>query len=40
MGASLRERGSAPKRGGHTTILFSTKRICAVAAWCFDNPQA
>ena len=34
----LRERGSAPKRGRHTTICFSTKCICAVAAWCFDNP--
>ena len=29
----VRDRGSAPKRGGHSTILFSTKCICAVAAW-------
>ena len=28
----LRERGSAPKRGRHSTILFSTRCICAVAA--------
>ena len=28
----LRERGSAPKRGRHSTISFSTKCICAVAA--------
>ena len=34
-----RERGSAPKRGGHSTIWFSAKRICAVAAWWFDSPH-
>ena len=35
---SVREGGSAPKRGGHSTICVSTKCICAVAALCFDNP--
>ena len=27
------ERGSAPKRVGHSPMLFSTEYICAVAAW-------
>ena len=36
---TFRERGSAPKRGGHSTILFPTKCIFAVAAWWFDNPH-
>ena len=35
----LRERGSAPKRGRHATICFSTKCIRAVAACWFDNPH-
>ena len=36
---SVRERGSAPRRGRHSTIFVSTKCICAVAAWRFDNPH-
>ena len=35
----FRERGSAPKRGRHSTIWFSTKCICALAAWWSDNPR-
>ena len=27
------EKVIAPERGGHSTILCSTKCICAVAAW-------
>ena len=27
------------KRGRHSTILFPTRCICAVAAWWFDNPR-
>ena len=29
----VREGGSAPKRGRHSTIFFLTPCICAVAAW-------
>ena len=29
----FREEGSAPKRGGHSTMLFSAECIFAVAAW-------
>ena len=29
---AFRERGSAPKRGRRSTMFFSTKCICAVAA--------
>ena len=32
VACGLREGGSAPKRGRHSTIFSSTKRICAVAA--------
>ena len=35
----LRERGSAPERGRHSTTFVPTKCICAVAAWWFDNPD-
>ena len=35
----LREEGSAPKRGRHSTLLVSTRCICAAAAWWFDNPH-
>ena len=38
-GSKAREGGSAPKRGRHSTIFLSTKCICAVAVWCFDNPH-
>ena len=34
-GSKVRERGRAPKRGGHSTVFVSTKCICAVA----DNPH-
>ena len=37
--AMLRERGSAPKRGGRSAIVFSTECIRAVAAWWFDSPH-
>ena len=33
--AVIRERGSAPSTGRHSTIFFSTKCIGAVAAWRF-----
>ena len=35
----LRERGSAAKRGGHSTVFSSTECIRAVAARWFDNPH-
>ena len=39
LSSRIRERRSASKRGGHPTIWFSTKCICAVATWWFDNPH-
>ena len=36
---SVREGGSAPRRGRHSIFSFPPKCICAVAAWWFDNPH-
>ena len=33
------ERGSAPRRGRHSTIVVPVECICAVAAWWFDRPR-
>ena len=35
----VRERGSAPKRGRHSTIFSPPKCVCAVAAGWSDNPH-
>ena len=35
----VRERGSAPRRGRHSTMFVSTKCMCAVATQRFDNPH-
>ena len=33
------EKGSVPKSGRHSATCFSTRCICAVAAWWFNNPH-